>query len=82
MTSFLYSPLMGFMLVCGIDRISNEVYAACSDILMKVMFELQKLFLRSKTVSKCNELALRNQQKIYFNMLNSIFISLRVGNSR
>ena len=54
MTSFLYSPLMGFMLLCGIDRISDQIYAACSDIFSKTIIDLQKLFMRSKTVGMCD----------------------------
>uniref|UniRef100_F6YDK0 Protein SCAI n=1 Tax=Ciona intestinalis TaxID=7719 RepID=F6YDK0_CIOIN len=50
LTSFLYSPLMAFMLTCGIDQTSDRLYETCSQVVEKALQEAQRSYLRSRTI--------------------------------
>ena len=52
LTSFLYSPLMSFMVACGCERVSDVVYEACEASMAGILIEIQKLFVRSKSVGR------------------------------
>ncbi|CAK8674971.1 unnamed protein product [Clavelina lepadiformis] len=52
LTNFLYSPLLSFMLVCGIAQTSDQVYEACSQVMGKIMSEIQKAYMRSRTIDE------------------------------
>uniref|UniRef100_H2ZF10 Uncharacterized protein n=1 Tax=Ciona savignyi TaxID=51511 RepID=H2ZF10_CIOSA len=50
LTTFLYSPIMAFMLTCGIDQTSDRLYERCEQVVEKALYEAQRSYLRSRTI--------------------------------
>jgi len=43
---------MAFMQVCGIDQTSDKLYETCSTLVDKAIFEIQRVYLRSRDIGR------------------------------
>jgi hypothetical protein len=51
-TLFLTSPVFAFCFVCHLNELTNEQWNFCQENVNKIIFEITKIFLKSKLVGK------------------------------
>ena len=51
-TLFLTSPVFAFCFVCHLNDLTSEQWNLCQEHINKIIFEITKLFLKSKLVGK------------------------------
>jgi len=51
-TLFLTSPIFAFCFVCHLNDLTTNQWNLCQEHINKIMFEITKIFLKSKLVGK------------------------------
>ena len=72
-TLFLTSPIFAFCFVCHLNELTNDQWNLCQEQVNKIIFEITKIFLKSKLVGKATFVVIGKSKCFCLSLDNTIY---------